>query len=328
MPGIARRSFIAGLCAAALPVGRAAHAQDPSTRDTAVNDPATGRRIRLRIRLPQGDTRAPLLLYSPGLGSGISNGATWCEAWRQAGFVVVTMAHPVTDDSLWDTRRSDLSENLARALAGGQYTARVADTEFVIAQCLSSLGIGQRIDADRIGVAGHSYGAITVQALAVDATKPSRTGARIKAVIALSPGVITAANAHAMAAARLPFFCVTGDHDSFVTFSKGGHSRRLGVPLANRLAVYQALPKGQKQLLVLARADHMTFAGEPIDPRAFSRDVSAGPRESEAAWARVSAATTEFWTYHLGEAANRPSLADYATKVRARLDPKDRFEIG
>lgn len=328
MPGFSRRALIAGLCIATLPVGRAAHAQDPSTRDTALSDPATGRRIKLRIRMPPGEARAPLLLYSPGLGSGISNGAAWCEAWRQAGFVVVTMAHPVTDDGLWDTRRSDLSENLGRALAGGQYTARVTDTKFVIAQCLSSLGIGNRIDAERIGVAGHSYGAITVQALAVDAAKPSRNGARIKAVIALSPGVITAANAQAMAAARLPFFCVTGDHDNFVTFSKGGHSRRLGVPLANRLAVYQALPKGQKQLLVLARADHMTFAGEPIDPRAFSRDVSSGPRESEAAWERVSAATTAFWTFHLGAAADKPSRADYASKVRAILDPRDRFEIG
>ena len=298
-----------------------------AVRDTAVTDPRSGRRIKLRIRLPEGNGRAALLLYSPGLGSGISNGAAWCEAWARAGFVVVTMAHPVTDDSIWDASRGSLSDTLNRALAGGQYAARVADTHFVIGRCLdeAGLGIASRIDPERIGVAGHSYGAITVQALAVEAAKAKGSG-RIRAVIALSPGVISAANAGAMAGARIPFLCVTGDQDNTVTFSKGGHARRLGVPLANRLAVYNALPRGQRELLVLARADHMTFAGEPIDGRLFSRDVPA-KAENESAWARVSAATTAFWHYHLGQGA-RPAREAYAQSVRASLGPKDRFEVG
>lgn len=313
-----------GLGAVAL-AGGEARAQP--ARDTAVVDPRTGRRIRLRIRLPEGQGRAPLLLYSPGLGSGISNGAAWCEAWVRAGFAVVTMAHPVTDDSLWDTSRASLSDNLNRALAGGQYAARVADTHVVVGRCLddAALGIAGRIDSERIGVAGHSYGAITVQALAVEVAKAKGAG-RIRAVIALSPGVISVANARAMAAARLPFLCVTGEQDNFVTFSKDGQARRLGVPLTNRLAVYTALPHGQKELLVLARADHMTFAGEPIDGRHFSRDVPS-KAENESAWARVSAATTAFWQFHLGAGA-RPSREAYAAGVRAKLAPKDRFEVG
>jgi len=321
---ISRRFLISSLAAMTL-APRVASAQAP--RDTAVVDPRTGRRIRLRIRLPEGEAKAPLLLYSPGLGSGISNGAAWCEAWARAGFVVVTMAHPVTDDSLWDTSRASLSDNLGRALAGGQYAARVADTQFVIGRCLdaAALGLAGRIDAERIGVAGHSYGAITVQALAVEAAK-AKGGARVRAVIALSPGVITPANAAAMGAVRLPFLCVTGEQDNFVTFSKGGHARRLGVPLANRLAVYEALPRGQKELLLLARADHMTFAGELVDARLFSRDVPS-KAENESAWARVSAATTAFWRFHLGGDA-RPPREAYAAEVRAKLGPRDRFEVG
>jgi len=299
----------------------------PAARDTAVVDPRTGRRIRLRLRLPEGQERAPLLLYSPGLGSGLSNGAAWCEAWARAGFVVVTMAHPITDDSLWDTRRGTLADNLNRALAGGQYTARVADTHFVIGRCLdeAALGIAARIDPARIGVAGHSYGAITVQALAVEAAKAKGAG-RIGAVIALSPGVITPANAGAMAAARLPFLCVTGAQDNFVTFSKDGHARRLGVPLANRLAVYNALPRGQRELLLLSRADHMTFAGEAIDARLFSRDVP-GTAENASAWARVSAVTTAFWQFHFAS-GDKPAREAYAARVRAQIEAKDRFEIG
>lgn len=320
-----RRTFLATLAATCLSGPSRA---GPATRDTALVDPATQRRIRLRLRFPESEAPAPLVLYSPGLGSGTSNGAAWCEAWRKAGCVVVTMAHPGTDDGIWDTRRRSFAGNLERALAGGQYAARVRDTKFVIRQCLenAALGMAGRIDAARIGVAGHSYGAITVQALAVEAAGGGAAAGHIKALIALSPGVLTAANARTMNSVRLPFFCVTGDHDNFVTFSQDGTSRRLGVPLANRLAVYRALPAGHKQLLVLAGADHMTFAGEAVDGRRFSRDVAAGAAESAAAWARVSAATAAFWTYALGQPDEAAARARFAADVRTVLRPQDRFE--
>lgn len=324
-----RRTFLAGMTASAFAGMRPAWSS-PATRDTAVFDPATRRRIKLRIRLPEGTAPAPLVIYSPGLGSGVSNGDAWCEAWRRHGFVVVTMAHPATDDRIWDPQGAGFAANLQRALAGGQYAARVADTTFVMQQCLegSALGMAQRIDANWIGVAGHSYGAITVQALAVDAAEGRGIASRIKAAIALSPGVLTQANARRMAAARLPFFCITGDHDNYVTFSKDGVSRRLGVPLANRLAVYGALPEGQKQLLVIAGADHMSFAGEPVDVRRFSRDVTADARESAAIWRRVSAATTAFWRYYFAHGAGRMSRTTYLAQVRSDLGPRDRFEAG
>src|ERR671918_702546 len=78
--------------------------QGPSSSwtDKVLFDPGKRRRIRLRLRLPAGDAGAPrgtlrpLLVYSPGLGSGLSGGAAWCEAWRHAGFIVVTLAHPGT----------------------------------------------------------------------------------------------------------------------------------------------------------------------------------------------------------------------------------------
>lgn len=325
-----RRALLAALASGATAVLFAGRAIGAAWQDTAVTDPKTGRRIGLRIRLPDGQEPAPLLLYSPGLGSGVSNGAAWCEAWRQAGFVVVTMSHPVTNDEIWNTVRRSFAENLAAALSGGQYPARVIDTRFVIGRCLSALGIEHRIDGTRIGVAGHSYGAITVQALAVEGrAAPAEATGVVRAAIALSPGVLSVDQAGRMAAARMSFFCVTGDRDSFVTFSKDGHARRLGVPLANRLAVYGGLPRGAKQLLVVAGADHMTFAGEPVDGRRFSRDVAAGPAQSEAAWARVSAATTAFWQRVLAPTgASLPSRDAYAAAVKAQLGPRDRFEIG
>jgi len=334
-----RRKLLLGLPAAIAGLGRATLAAEPppspaelssDTRrqpafeDKVLFDPHTRRRIMLRLRLPANPQPSPLIVYSPGLGSGVSNGAAWCEAWRQAGFVVATLAHPGTDDGLWDTSRRSLRANLSDALAHSQYGLRVKDCRFAIGQCLTGLGIGSMIDPLKIGIAGHSYGALTVQALASEAGR-SKGDLAIGAAIALSPGARSLATAQALAGTHIPFFCVTGDHDNYVTFGRGPDAMRLGMPLQYRLAVYRHLPVGAKQLLVLARADHMTFAGEPVSATRFSRDVSSSDSANTPVWARVSSATTAFWQYYLGHVP-RADRKDYLERVKAQLDPADRLE--
>jgi predicted dienelactone hydrolase len=253
----------------------------------------------------------------------VSNGAAWCEAWRQAGFVVVTLAHPGTDDGVWDTSRRSLRANLVAALAASQYARRVEDCRFAIAQCLTGLGIDSLVDPARVGVAGHSYGALTVQALAAGAGRGKEDWA-IGAAIALSPGGRSVSVTRALARVAVPFFCVTGDRDNYVTFGRGNDAMRLGMPLRYRLAVYWHLPAGAKQLLVLNEADHMTFAGEPVSTARFSRDVASHGSDA-AAWARVSSATTAFWRYYLGN-ASRADRAAYLERVRRHLHSADLLE--
>jgi dienelactone hydrolase len=303
--------------------GPRSHRQPPF-EDKVLFDPQTRRRIPLRLRLPATPRPSPLIVYSPGLGSGVSNGAAWCEAWRQAGFVVATLAHPGTDDGLWDTSRRSLRANLAAALAQSQYGHRVKDCRFAIGQCLTGMGIDSLVDPSRIGVAGHSYGALTVQALAAG-TGRGKDDLAIGAAIAFSPGGRSAAIAQALAGVRIPFFCVTGDHDNYVTFGQGQEAMRLGIPLHDRLAVYRYLPAGAKQLLVMARADHMTFAGERVSTARFSRDIPSSDGSEVAVWARVSLATMAFWQYYLG---NPPGAdrRDYLERVKGQLDPADRLE--
>ena len=102
---------------------------------------------------------------------------------------------------------------------------------------------------------------------------------------------------------------------------------RLGMPLSYRLAVYRHLPAGAKQLLVLAGADHMTFAGEPVSIAGYSREVDTSEAANARAWRRVSLATTAFWRYYLGQPP-RPDRGAYLAQVRSGLDPADRFEAG
>jgi predicted dienelactone hydrolase len=187
------------------------------------------------------------------------------------------------------------------------------------------MGPETAIDPERIGIAGHSFGALTVQALA-GATGRGQDGFTIAGAIALSPGA-SSATVGAMGGIRMPFFCVTGDRDGTVAFRQGAEAMQLGMPLPYRLAVYRYLPAGAKQLMVVAGADHMTFAGEPVNSARFSRDVDASDAASARICGRVSLATTAFWRYYLSEPP-RADRSAYLARVRSHLDPADRLEAG
>lgn len=278
-----------------------------------IKNPKTGRSIKLRARLPKEHVPTGLILYSPGLGSGVSNGEAWCEAWRQAGYLVVTLAHPVTDDSLWRTSdKQSFKANMQLALAGPQYGLRVSDCSFALDHCLQSAKLAPYIDPARIGLAGHSYGALTAQTIAGQPLGANTIrDARIKAVIAFSPGATSPERAKSMSKVEIPFFCITGDHDQFVTFKKDADAIQLGVSLANRESVFANLPAGKKLQLKLRDADHMSFAGEGVDPKRFSRDIKVSEQGNRMLWGRVSQMTTAFWEYYLAaEGRSVPATKD------------------
>jgi len=297
-----------------------------------ITDPKTGRRIKLRVRLPEQKKPTGLILYSPGLGSGVSNGQAWCDAWRQAGYLVVTLAHPVTDDSIWNTStQHPFKSNIQRALAGAQYGLRVEDCRFALDYCLGSDRLAPYIDPSRIGLAGHSYGALTAQTIAGQPLGASNLrDPRIKAVIALSPGAISQERARSMSQVKIPFFCITGDQDQFVTFKKDGEAIRLGVSLANRELVYANLPAGKKLQLKVAGADHMSFAGEPIDAERFSRDIRVTATGNQAVWNRVSQMTTAFWQYYLAAPGHSvpATLQAFVARMQALQDSADELKFG
>jgi len=330
--------------AAALP--SAGHAGQPSNGFDAVSavpggssdiwltDAPRGRRIGVRIRWPAVAQPSPLILYSPGLGSGLSNGQAWCGAWQRAGFLVMTLSHPHTNESLWDTRESSFSKNMARALDAKQYPARVADCCHLLDLALRDAGLSKWIDPRRIGAAGHSYGALTVQALVGQAGASQRDG-RIRAAIALSPGAVSRESAARMKAVNLPFLSVTGSHDGRVDFIDGSQRIRLGVPVAQRHWVHEALPAGQRFLVALHLADHMSFAGETINRPIvrFSRDVPESDAADRQIWDRVSAISTRFFQASLvapeaAGSAQSTALDGVALRdaLRAQLGPEDQLK--
>lgn len=297
-----------------------------------LTDPKTKRRLKLRVRLPEGAGQAGLIVYSPGLGSGVSNGAAWCEAWRRAGFVVVTIAHPVTDDAIWTVAEGkSFQATVNEAIAGPQYGLRVADCRFVIDYCLEAAAFASRIDAPRVGLAGHSFGALTAQSIAGQASgAQSLRDTRVRAVIALSPTAISAERAQSLKSVNIPFFCITGTHDQYVTFKKNGESVRLGVSLAQRELVYDHLPVGEKIQLKIDRADHMSFAGEVVGAQNFSRDVPVTETANAQIWERVSETTSLFWRFYLDGAKQSGIESREALERRMRqlIGESDQLKFG
>ena len=295
--------------------------------DHQLFNPTTKRKIGIRIRLPITKEKTGLILYSPGLGSGLNNGAPWCEAWRNAGFVVVTLSHPVTNDDIWDISKQSLKSNLRDALAFPQYGLRVTDCKFALDVCLADSDLKNFIDSERVGIAGHSYGALTVQSIAGQSTGASQTDPRIKAAIAFSPTAMSPASANAMKTVKIPFFCVTGDHDNHVTFKNDTDSMRLGVELNKRKYVYKGLPSGKREQLVLTNADHMSFAGENLHgtPVKFSRDITATFEQEQQTWEKISQITSLFWQTHLRKSTTEADLKKYREAVKQRLAKDDEY---
>jgi predicted dienelactone hydrolase len=153
-----RRQLIALLAAAALvrPALALSIAEARGTLDVTWTDAARRRPLRLRLRFPASEPPWPLIVYSPGLGSGLSNDAAWCNAWCEAGLLVATVSHPQTNDQIWDARRGSVRARLNTALNGAQLGERVNDCRFVVDQWTQRADLQRLVRARHIGIAGDS----------------------------------------------------------------------------------------------------------------------------------------------------------------------------
>ena len=312
-----RRPWLARLAAAAaLPAGAA-------SQEDAWLDRDRGRELPWRARLPAAPGPWPLLLYSHGLGGSRDGGDVWGDAWRAAGFAVVHLQHPGSDTAALRGGASALRD----AVKPEQLIARTADLAFMLDEITRRAQAGQapwrEVRLDAVGLAGHSYGAQTAQAVAGQrfAVPAELSEPRVKAFIALSPSSsrVRLSPQQQFSAVTRPFLAVTGsdDGDPFGSFTSG----------ETRAAVYDGLPPGQRALLWLDGADHMTFAGngaQRINGRGwFRRGANAWAREP-VHHALVARITTLWWRAQLlGDAAARVALA-----APEGLAAADRWRLG
>ena len=303
-----------------------------STRSTraaiegAWRDAARERDIPWRLRLPAEAGPWPLVLYSHGLGGSREGGDAWSEAWRAAGIAVLHLQHAGSDT---ESLRGGV-QALRAAVGAEQLVARVRDMRFAIDELARRSVAGEapwmRLRADAVGIAGHSFGALTTQALAGQRypVPAALAEPRACAFIALSPSpgrgrAAAMSPREAFGAVTRPFLAVTGslDGDPF-----GSHAT--GEP---RARVYEGLPPGQRGLLWLDGADHMSFAGNAerrIRGNALFKRERRAEQQEVRHHALVARITTLWWRAHLlGDADARRALAN-----PVGLEAGDRFDLG
>lgn len=253
------------------------------------HDERRQRPIPCRHYLPQGVARTPLILFSHGLGGDRDNGERWLRHWASHGYRGLALQHAGSDAAVMAGSPMALRRALTAATTPEQSLARLADLGFVLdevwrRQAADPAWAG--VDLERVGLAGHSYGAVTTQAMAGErrAYGPPVVEPRLRAFLGLSPsarGEEAPLNAR-FAGIRRPFFCITGTRDDGI----GLHD----ISAADRTVPYRHMPGGDKFLLVLDGAAHMPLAGNP-----GSRHVLP-PRAATA----IQGASLAFWEVTLG----------------------------
>jgi predicted dienelactone hydrolase len=170
-----------------------------------------------------------------------------------------------------------------------------------------------RMDLSRVGMSGHSFGAVTTQAVSgqrLEAGEKLFTDPRIKAAVMFSPssprhGVDSAT---AFGGVTIPWMLMTGTKD----VAPIGDA-----DVASRLAVFQALPPGSKYELVLYGAEHSAFTDRALPGDTEKRN----PNHHRA----ILAMSTAFWDAYLrGDTAAKAWLD--GTGPRTILEKDDRWQ--
>ncbi|WP_376099945.1 alpha/beta hydrolase family protein [Roseomonas sp. CCTCC AB2023176] len=266
-------------------------------------DSRRARDIPVLTRAPPGPGPFPAVIVSHGLGGSREGLAYLGRALANAGYVAIHLQHVGTDDSLWRNGGAGLA---AGALDVQGALDRLLDTKFALDNLPPSA------DAQRIAIAGHSYGAWTVQHMLGERLPGGDRGLglpdpRLKAGIALSPIPARGLPPRlAYGGIVAPVLHVTGTND-------GGYIE--GVQPRDRRAPFEG-SAGPAALAVLDGAVHQSFADE----------AAAGPRFSDPTYhPRTAALSVTFLDAVLRrDEAALARLRDARTTI---LSPTDEFVL-
>lgn len=291
----------------------------PRKLDLVVNDRERQRSIPVLIYLPAQKLPAPVVLFSHGLG-GSRNGCSYLgRHWSARGYAVVFVQHPGSDTSVWKGKPPrDLIASMKRAASLRNFLLRVKDIPVVLDQlerwnATDGHVLAGRLDLTRIGMSGHSFGAVTTQWVSGQSTRrgnASFTDPRIKAAIAFSPSSPRRGSdlKRVFGKVKIPWMLMTGTKD----IAPIGNA-----DLKSRLAVFPSLPPGGKYELVLHGAEHSAFTSRSL----WNDTEKKNPNHHRV----ILALSTAFWDAWLRKDAAAKAWLD-GKGPRSVMEKDDRWK--
>ncbi len=292
-------------------------------KDMSVENPARSREIPIRLYLPETGEPQPVVMFSHGLGGSRAGCSYLGKHWAGRGYVAVFLQHPGSDHMVWKNQPlSGRMRAMEKAASGRNFLLRVRDVPAVI-DALEKWNteeghwLAKRLDLDQLGMSGHSFGAVTTQAVSGQATGFGRsagrrfTDDRIDAAIAFSPSTPRRGGAAtAFGSVTIPWMLMTGTRD----FAPIG-----GADLSSRMGVYPNLPETiDKYELVLQDAEHSAFSDRSL----HGDQIERNPNHHRA----VLALSTAFWDTYLRD---NPEAKEWlqGDGPRSVLEKEDRWQM-
>lgn len=221
-----------------------------------------GRKMPVKVYYPQGEGPFPTIIFSHGGGGSKDYYEPLGRFWASHGYVSI---HPTHSDSISIRGRDFIRELGDYALKNSAaWEERASDISVVIDSfgelARQAPSLQGKLDGQRIGVGGHSFGSYTTQ-LVGGATIDIPNGPkgksfadkRVKALLLLSPqgrgqqGLTE----NSWKTMTLPAMFMTGTNDK-IGGGQGPEWRREG---------FDRVPAGDKYLIFIEGANHFSFGG-------------------------------------------------------------------
>ena len=290
----------------------------PQQSDLAIKCTKRSREIPIRVYLPANQTASPIVLFSHGLGGNREGSAFLGKHWAMRGYVAVFLQHPGSDDSVWKVL--PLAQRMAalkQAAGLKEFLGRVQDVSSVLDHLdvwnkESAHSLAGRLDLKHVGMSGHSFGAVTTQAVSgqVPPLGKGFTDDRIRAAVIMSPsGPANGNTKKAFGSVKIPWMLLTGTKDS---------NPINGADAKTRLVVFPDLSAGSKYQLVLDNAEHSAFTERALPGETERRN----PNHHRA----ILAVTTAFWDAYLRDDNEARHWLD-SDPVRSVLEQEDQWQM-
>lgn len=280
-----------------LALGAASCLAASRSEDIALRDEKRGKDIECRVHYPETGDRLPLIVFSHGFGADKAAFAAISQHVAAHGYVIV---HPSHADGFGRSadRQAEGPGGIRALRSGGglpdlladpsRIEGRVADVTAVLdsaAQIVAKIpALKGRLDLSRIGVGGHSYGAYTsmlVGGVTADiggAKARSFADPRVRCILPISAQGTgqQGLTESSWSALRLPMMTVTGSRDRGAA-GQGPDWKE---------EPFRFSPPGDKHLVVIQGANHMSFGGGLGERSSGTTEV-------------VKAVTLAFWDAYL-----------------------------